>query len=766
MQHKLTKSIAVFGLILILSSSCAIKEFQNIENESLNSLVNANDSYSYEKKEYSLFYDQGNHFVELFQKGYIQRAAKLYEDYHNTYFEKKSAFSKETMKQKYGEFLDEIALKLNESLQDKIKEASKIITKQYIWPLPEDEWIQVKNSMSEAKRVLDIYNTYYILTEDRYRNTEIRTLQNQLNELTNKLKDHVVVSFNTYNITNGIDFFERYPVEISDKKGVLSSNFDFIFNRLSDSSCEEIENFNSVYKKYLEKNINLVGNLYLNKFLNEKDLAGSTVNLVAILDALEKAKIKGFVINEVEGKQIKFVEATSKTLLDEGYIEFPAKVDIDLPFSHTACDLEMAFSESNDSDFVIIFDIAQASVKRRIKTREQITSKYLAGYKDVYNPKYKQVIVNLRQAERELASSENTNCGYGNWGAVACEVLKGIAVASLTNKMNIANQEYINTPEYIKEEIHENYQFSVSLVDVTKTLTVNYYILDRINKRYYKSSFDISEEKNFKVIYSLKDEDTRKGYHLSSYSSEEDILNFESSPVSVKLSSLIKDYVNNNDDTKGLITEENFRKELLEDKYFKLAEHKANKHSTLSLNDPRFNNVVVIINPLGAIGSGFYVEPNLVLTNYHVVEGAKFLEMKLHNGQETFGKVVKSDVRLDLALLKVETRNEPVSFYESNQIDLGEEVEAIGHPSGLEFSISRGIVSAIRKRKSVYDTGGKEVLFIQTDAAINPGNSGGPLFLGDKVVGVNNQKIVKDSVEGLGFAVHFSEVQNFLKETF
>jgi S1-C subfamily serine protease len=147
------------------------------------------------------------------------------------------------------------------------------------------------------------------------------------------------------------------------------------------------------------------------------------------------------------------------------------------------------------------------------------------------------------------------------------------------------------------------------------------------------------------------------------------------------------------------------------------------------------------------------------------VEGVKFIEMKLHNGMETFGKVVKSDVRLDLALIKVQDRGVPVEFYDKNNLDLGSTVEAIGHPKGLTFTITRGVVSAVRKKKSVFAVGGKEVLFVQTDAAINPGNSGGPLFLGQKVIGVNNNKLVGGS-EGLGFAVHHSEVAQFMKESF
>lgn len=201
------------------------------------------------------------------------------------------------------------------------------------------------------------------------------------------------------------------------------------------------------------------------------------------------------------------------------------------------------------------------------------------------------------------------------------------------------------------------------------------------------------------------------------------------------------------------------------DKNKSLAEYKSKQFNAKPLNDPRFDSVVVILNPKGALGTGFFVSPDLVMTNYHVIEGVKFVEMKLYNGMETFGKVVKSDVRLDLALVKVQTRGTPVKFFEGNTLDLGSSVEAIGHPKGLTFSITRGVVSAVRKKQSVFAVGGKEVMFVQTDAAINPGNSGGPLFLNEKVIGVNNNKLAGGS-EGLGFAIHYSEVAEFMKESF
>lgn len=225
---------------------------------------------------------------------------------------------------------------------------------------------------------------------------------------------------------------------------------------------------------------------------------------------------------------------------------------------------------------------------------------------------------------------------------------------------------------------------------------------------------------------------------------------------------MLDHYRKNRGGWKKLPSVKDLRDQMLKDKNVQLAKYKENTFDARPLNDPRFDSVVVVYNPNGSVGSGFFVRPDLVLTNQHVVEGVQFVEMKLYDGQETFGKIVKTDVRLDLALVKVQTRGKPVRFYDQRNVDLGTTAEVIGHPKGLEFSVSRGVVSALRRLPSRQAPGGKDILFVQTDAAINPGNSGGPFFIGDEVVGVSTQKLAMVDVEGLGFAVHFSEVASFL----
>ncbi len=126
--------------------------------------------------------------------------------------------------------------------------------------------------------------------------------------------------------------------------------------------------------------------------------------------------------------------------------------------------------------------------------------------------------------------------------------------------------------------------------------------------------------------------------------------------------------------------------------------------------DKRFESVVLVKKSNG-LGTGFYVTSDLVLTNYHVVGEQKFVELKKWDKTETFGKVVAKDVRLDLALVKVQDRGAPVIFYDRKDVSLGTDVEAIGHPEGIEFSLTRGIISSVRKARSVMGVQGKTSAF-------------------------------------------------------
>ncbi len=156
------------------------------------------------------------------------------------------------------------------------------------------------------------------------------------------------------------------------------------------------------------------------------------------------------------------------------------------------------------------------------------------------------------------------------------------------------------------------------------------------------------------------------------------------------------------------------------------------------------------------IGTGMIIDASgNIMTNYHVAGGASKLDVLLADGRKFPAKLIGVDPKTDLAVIRINAKEPlaPVTFGDSNRIEVGEWVVAIGHPRGLDQTVTHGIVSA-KHRRGITDPSSYQD-FIQTDAAINPGNSGGPLLnLRGEVIGVNTV-IVSSSggFEGIGLAI-------------
>jgi len=154
-----------------------------------------------------------------------------------------------------------------------------------------------------------------------------------------------------------------------------------------------------------------------------------------------------------------------------------------------------------------------------------------------------------------------------------------------------------------------------------------------------------------------------------------------------------------------------------------------------------------------SLGSGFIIDPQgLVLTNYHVVEKASRINVKLDSGRVLDARVVGTDPQTDLAVLKIQASNVPyLRLADSNRTEVGDWVLAFGSPFGLQKTMTAGIVSA----KGRVIGAGPYDDFLQTDAAINRGNSGGPLVnLQGEVVGINTLILSEGGGwEGVGFAI-------------
>ena len=155
-------------------------------------------------------------------------------------------------------------------------------------------------------------------------------------------------------------------------------------------------------------------------------------------------------------------------------------------------------------------------------------------------------------------------------------------------------------------------------------------------------------------------------------------------------------------------------------------------------------------------GSGVIIEKSgIIVTNYHVIEGAKTVTVRLTDGDEYSASLIGYDQAGDIAVIKIDAGEKPLTVASlgcSADLEVGEDVIALGNPLGsLGGTLTTGIISA---KDRTINVGGEDMVLLQTNAAINPGNSGGGLFnMAGQLIGIVNAKISQEGIEGLGFAI-------------
>ena len=504
---------------------------------------------------------------------------------------------------------------------------------------------------------------------------------------------------------------------------------------------------------------------------------------------------KADVINDV----LKIVYL-DKVLVNKELLPTISNIEIDnLDFSKISDFDKVSFKNllSANSNIMIIIpeDFDSSS---NIIFENQRTSQLVAGQRSVPNPEFNKLQMDMRNTEnrmniarqranraQQMASNPNNYSHLDYFTAViaqagdlAVQIKNQNLASNLNNKLDSLINSYSNTPQYLDKDIMQNYNFLVQDVKAEKKSIFK--ILEYKNDLYKEKRITISENKDFKIAYNINPQDKNYESLTNQFSTSDEVSNWQNLKLADISSKKVLDIIKNETSFKEL----NNEKELYASLNFEIdeesswfgslfnfgkSEKKTKKTASLSnagsskyeIQDTRFDSVVIVMTEKG-LGSGFFISSDEILTNYHVIEGASTITVINNNKKKSSAVVIKKDLKRDLALLKTNMTGTPVIFF-NDQLKQGEMVEALGHPKGRKFSLTKGWISAIRKESSTYSATGKnDVLFIQTDAAINNGNSGGPLFYKDKVVGVNTQGLHKDSTEGMNFAVHFSEVNSFL----
>ena len=715
--------------------------------------------------QYNLFFTQDDHVKELLAANKVVQASEVYTR-EARYFLGKGAAHDALLADLKRRVEDHFALR-NDAVVKKLNGIQ--------WPSPGADWPAVKARIAEADNLIERQGRHRIL-EWRGRSTVGRDLRARVDALRERVEDGALDAFLDHGPLAEPAFEDVYPVAVQPKDlfAAIDDRFGEIIaayspDRLLGLSARYAESLSDVQKIALARRFVILK--------SDADMAGGEDGrLERLLMALAEAKRADLAVPDDMIARIRVVDISSRTLVTADQLEFPVELKSDLPIRFETAELDDALpvDANADEDAIILVDVAAAKLRRDIDRYVPVASEKKIGSQSVQNPAYAgaqngvtQAQMTLQQRQMQKIQIDGQYCdGLACIAKAAGQIAATIQSRKAREALEQAMATLSATPMMVEKPIFATYKFRKAAVEARKTAIVNYYIVDRRRQVVFRDSFDAVETRNFEVAYGIDSEDRHRTRHLGDFDAESDVASFEGAAMVVTVDDLMRQFFEQRKKAERLPDLVTLRREIVEAKNIVLAEFQADRvrSAPATAFADLAQSVVAIFSPDGkSIGSGFYVNDDLVLSNQHVVDGTKYVEIKLRNGLETFGKVIAVDVRRDLALVRVEARGVPVGFFVGNELPVGETVVAIGHPNGLEFSASRGIVSAVREMRS-RRVGGRKAWHVQTDAAINPGNSGGPLFLDGAVVGVNTWRFGEMSDTGLNFALHYKEAIEFLRE--
>lgn len=711
-------------------------------------LVGCKSTGQHGEVQYNMFYGPDDHIAELLAEGKVDEASTIYNS-HSAVLDPAKAKDKA--------LIDELARALRQDIEPKIASLLDGFGKTS-WPAPHEDWLAIRALLNDAGQTIEHVQAQSVLALEGQKPAGFADLVAARTALIARIEAGADEAFAAYPIFEDSHFFSDYPTPL-EAQGFLAQNRERIQARLAAATPRDIAAMYATYRGDLGAACQ--ENVAENYFCSLVGGDPKAASIPALLKAAADVRKADMPLARIEQIKIAVVNVTSPTLIQEKQIEFPLHIDVDMPFDVEAAPLESAFdgAGAKAADVLVVMSVAMARTDRDMAEGGMIPSRLLAGYKEIPNPEYEKTRLELEQTSARKTAAD-IRASIPRYGLAAfAQIADAIAAAALGQEVEDLTEKLVNTPRTLKDPVYQDYSVRRIEVDSVKHATVNYYVIDKRAMTMFSDTFDARIQNSFSVVYDVQETDVNKENLYAQHASENAVLDYEKEPLVVPLSAILAEFGKGADQAERIASLGQVMETLVADRNLALASAAA-RTFTDARNDQRFDHVVKIHNLKGGSGSGFYVAEDMVMTNYHVVEGTKVPVLKNYDGIEMTGTVVAHDVRLDLALIKVSKRGIPVTFYSANELDLGSQVDLIGHPEGFDFTITRGVVSAVRRARSAYGDLGRPVLYVQSDVAANPGNSGGPVFLNDKVVAVCDW--TKRGSQNLNFFIHYSEVLEFL----
>lgn len=332
---------------MLVISGCQTTGVSSSSSSSSNTFKVAQDSYN-------IFYDQGSHLNELIAADNFNDASILYEE-QREFFDTNTASDPE-LKAALSKVVEKVSKTFESDISETLQDISTVT-----WPAPTSDWYSIRIKVQTSERILSIIPKDGVFVNPTYRPDGLSSLQTKTAAWRAKFDNTIESDFLAFTDFKDKHFFQTHPSTIG-SKAFFKKYPSALPKILAGRTAPEIKMVSQSIDKNIvtEETWELISNVYMDARLQEIPVKNR--DLSSIFSALSDAKSAGFEVKSLNSTKIGFIEVTSRTLLDQGQIEFPAEVDVDLPFNISKEELGAALSSNTatDADYLIVFDVALA----------------------------------------------------------------------------------------------------------------------------------------------------------------------------------------------------------------------------------------------------------------------------------------------------------------------------------------------------------------------------------------------------------------------
>jgi hypothetical protein len=486
-------------------------------------------------RRYTLFFDQGDHLEELIKDREYLEAARLI-DRERAYFAKDA--------EDYAEDLVTIVNALNEEHEPALHDAL-VGMKVFTWPAPEPKWLEIGDALRAAQTALVAYGDVPLLSEKAFRSGTASTLGLKVTQARRRLDRAAIETFILYDHFADRSFFDQWPVAL-DAAAFMSEHFNKLGDRMALATTRDLQRFLAHYPRDAVQGPDIfskLSNHYVAAFLRE--LGANKTDLRAVLTAFKVVSDLGFAPTAVPGVTIGLIQSTTEAA------DFPVTIETDLPLIETATAAPGQASShplAQAVDILITFDVTGATAERQVDAARKISSTYQTGTRMDINPAFvmarKRVIL---ARGGDMAESLRADGMDGDGGAD--DGVRGFFSGDPgpvdPADFDGALDDLLTTPPTTEVPDFRVYEFERLRLDASKTVSALYTVTDKLGHNRVERRYGLRESRRFDIAAKVKDSDPRRDEYFATASSEAELKDWESAPLTIKLSDVIEHYLSN-----------------------------------------------------------------------------------------------------------------------------------------------------------------------------------------------------------------------------